>query len=304
MRRRRGKELPLNKPSVSEIRDWWASHPMTYGNTHGGAQFRTPDKKQVTLTLGTREFFDAADQRFYAWNPTLHTLEDKFGVLFDYKRFKGKQVLELGCGLGCMAMNWAQKGAHITATDLNPMAISQTRRRFDLFGLEGSILEMDAENLCYPDQTFDFAYSWGVLHHTLNIKQALAELYRVLKPGGSTGVMLYNRNSLLYLYTIRILEGYLHLENDFLTPLKLASRYTDGSREEGNPYTWPVTKKEIVENLFSQFRDVRIDVLGSDIAHVLDLAFPRFGTYLFPRIGLRALGRRWGWSLWITGRKV
>jgi len=285
------------------IRGWWASNPMTYGITHGGTEYKSGHEKSTSYELGTREFFETADQRFYGWNTPLHTPQDKFGNLFDYRQFQGKQVLELGCGMGCMAMNWAKKGADVTAVDLNPVAVAQTRRRFEIYGLTGNILEMDAENLNFQEGSFDFAYSWGVLHHSPNLKNALDEIFRVLKPGGATGVMLYNRDSFLYRYTIRTLEGYLHMENEFLNPLELASRYSDGGREEGNPYTWPVTKEEIGD-LFNKFKEIRIKVLGTDIEYVLDLALPRLGSWIFPRKLSRALGRRWGWSLWITAKKA
>ena len=52
-------------------------------------------------------------------------------------------------------------------------------------------------DLDYSDNTFDFVYSWGVIHHSGNIKKSLKEIYRVLKKGGTSKIMIYNKNSLI-----------------------------------------------------------------------------------------------------------
>jgi SAM-dependent methyltransferase len=200
-------------------------------------------------------------------------------------------------------MNWARHGANVTAVDLNPVAIAQTRRRFEIYGLAGNIHEADAENLEFPDNTFDYVYSWGVLHHTPNIKQAINGLYRVLRPGGRVGVMLYHRNSVMYRFLMAYIEGFVNMERKFLSPLELASRYTDGDRAEGNPHTWPVTKREVRRDLFADFSHVRIDIFGTELVSIFNQWHPRLGKRL-PRRLIEACMRRWGWSLWITGEKA
>lgn len=284
------------------IRDWWADNPMTYAATHGQTRYRAQNGAIYQVDLGSRAFFEAADATFYAWNRPLHTPEGRFARIFDYARYRGRPVLEVGCGMGCMAMNWAQQGARVTAVDLNPVAVAQTRQRFALYGLAGNICEADAEALPFADGAFDYVYSWGVLHHTPGIRQAIEELRRVLRPGGAVGVMLYHRHSLRHRYVIQYLEGYLNMESVFLDSLGLASRYTDGMQQEGNPHTWPVTKREVTDDLFARFRNVRVKVLGTDVPAVLNLMAPQLGV-LLPRPLLKALARRWGWSLWITAER-
>jgi SAM-dependent methyltransferase len=286
----------------SSIRDWWANAPMTYGEQHGEAIYHRPDGSVETVELGSPRFFELADEVFYRWNEPLHSTEAKFGLLFDYQRYRGKDVLEIGCGMGCMASNWSRQGARISAVDLNPVAVSQTRRRFQVMGLEGTIQEADAESLPFEDQSYDFVYSWGVLHHTPGIRQAISEIHRVLKPGGRVGLMLYNRNSILYRYFVQYQEGLVNLESRFLSPLELASRYGDGGRQEGNPHTWPVTRREVLRDLIPMFVGPEIKVLGTDVPAALDTWFPSLGNRL-PLSWRKALARRWGWSLWITAEK-
>ena len=275
---------------------------MTYGIEHGLTTYKAEDGSEASVEIGSREFFDLADKTFYAWNAAQHDKTGHFGKLFGYERYAGKPVLEVGCGMGCMAMNWALNGAQVTAVDMNPVAIEQTRRRFQAFGLSGDIREADAESLPFEDESFEYAYSWGVLHHTPGTKHAIGELLRVLRTGGRVGVMLYHRNSAWHRFLTEYVEGFLNMESRFLSSLQLASRYGDGYREEGNPHTWPVTKKEVRKDLFHGFKDVRIGVLGTELVWILNQLFPKLGATM-PRRLMRACIRRWGWSLWITAEK-
>ena len=287
----------------SDIRDWWAGSPMTYGNVHGNSEYHHPDGTVEVVKLGSQRFFELADETFYRWNLPHHVGGRRFGALFDYERYRGRPVLEVGCGMGCMAMNWAQGGAQVTAVDLNPVSVKQTRARFEIFGLPGDIREADAEALPFSDRQFAFAYSWGVLHHTPGTRQTITELYRVLEPGGRVGVMLYNRRSLLYRFLVRFQEGWVNMERRFLSEIQLASRYGDGERAEGNPHTWPVTADEVRRDLFASFANVRVEVFGTDVPNVLNVWADALGTRRMPKPLVRALARRWGWSLWITGEK-
>lgn len=292
----------MSQPAIKDrIRQWWASAPMTYGETHGNTEYARPDGTVETVQIGSKRFFELADERFYSWNTRLHTEVGPFGAIFPYLEMRGREVLEVGCGMGCMAMNWAQRGAKMTAVDLNEVSIAQSRQRFGHFGLSGDFRQADAETLPFDGERFDYAYSWGVLHHTPGTARAIEEIHRVLRPGARIGVMLYHRKSFLYRYTIAYIDGWLNLERRFLDELKLASRYGDGGREEGNPHTWPVTKREVHE-LFAKFSDVRIEVLGADLPPILNAWQPGLHQALPPRL-LAALARRYGWSLWITARK-
>ena len=292
-----------NQTDVKQaIRNWWAEYPMTYGYEHGFATYTKEDGTVVELEIGTREFFEFADKTFYNWNQSKHNEKGYFGRIFDYDKYVGKPVLEVGCGMGCMAMNWANHRARITAVDLNPVAVSTAKKRFEIFNLDGDIREADGEELPFEDNTFDYVYSWGVLHHSPNTKKSIAELYRVMKRGARAGIMLYHRRSLMYRFFTEYVDGFVNMESKFLSPLELASRYGDGDRREGNPHTWPVTKKEVYKDLFQQFRNVRINVLGIEVEQIMDQWARNFGSK-FPRALLNACIRRWGWSLWITGEK-
>lgn len=280
-------------PRVSE---WWAEHPMTYGDTHGESSYANR-----VLEPGTREFFDEIDRRFYLWNRSLHG-ERPFDRLFPYDAYgPGSRVLEVGCGMGTMAMNWADAGASVTAVDVSATAVAQTRIRLGLNGLEGDVMNADAHCLPFADDTFDYAFSWGVLHHSPDIGRSVMELLRVVRPGGGFGIMLYNRRSLLYGYVIAYLEGYLHRERRFLSRIELASRYSDAGREEGNPYTQPVTKGQVLRILRPHTVGAGVRVLGTDLDGVLATAGQGL-QLIVPRWAKKPWSRRVGWSLWFNGQ--
>jgi ubiquinone/menaquinone biosynthesis C-methylase UbiE len=281
---------------VGQVRDWWAEHPMTYGETHGESEYGRGEAYE----RGTREFFERIDAEFHSWNTPLHGAEP-FDRLFPFAEYgDGARVLEVGCGMGTMAMHWARHGAKVTAVDLNPTAVEQTRRRFELLGLEGDIRQADGRSLDFAAGEFDYAYSWGVLHHSPDIDGSFAELLRVVRPGGGFGVMVYHRRSLLHWYLTEYLEGVVHMERRFLDSLELASRYGDAAREEGNPHTWPMTKAELSSSLGRFSDDVAIRVLGTDVDGVLNQAMPGIAQFV-PRWVKKPWARRFGWSLWAHG---
>lgn len=113
----------------------------------------------------------------------------------DYRGARGLDVLDVGCGQGIDVCEYALAGATVTGIDLTPRHVELARQHLDELGLEGTIVEGDAEALPFPDSTFDRVSSNGVLHHTPDLPRALAEIHRVLRPGGRATVIVYNRNS-------------------------------------------------------------------------------------------------------------
>jgi SAM-dependent methyltransferase len=278
-----------------QVRRWWADRPMTYGAVHGDSEYGGD-----AVELGTPEFFARVDERFLSWNRPLHD-ERPFGKLFPFDEYAGRRVLEVGCGMGTMAMAWARAGAQVTAVDLNPTSVQQTARRFELEGREVDVREADGRSLPFADDAFDYAWSWGVLHHSPDLATSLDELLRVVRPGGGFGLMLYNRRSFQHWYLTEYIEGFLHLERRFLDAVERASRYSDAGREEGNPHTWPVTEEEVRRMLGPRAESVEARTLGTDLDGVLDTAVPGLGSAL-PAWVKKPWARRFGWSLWFSGR--
>lgn len=126
-----------------------------------------------------------------------YRLEPYIREFAGFDRCKGAKVLEIGVGLGADHQSFAEGGADLHGVDLTPRAIEHTTRRLAHFGLSSQLAVGDAENLPFPDDSFDIVYTWGVLHHSPDTPKAFREVLRVLKPGGTARIMVYSKWSLV-----------------------------------------------------------------------------------------------------------
>ena len=117
--------------------------------------------------------------------------------LVDYNGYGGKQVLEVGCGIGTDLARFAAGGAQVTGVDLSTTAIDFARQNFSHLGLSGDFRVEDGVSLPFPDASFDVFYCHGVLQYAADPAAILREGCRVLKPGGEAIMMVYNSRSWL-----------------------------------------------------------------------------------------------------------
>ncbi|MDP2923736.1 MAG: methyltransferase domain-containing protein [Candidatus Omnitrophota bacterium] len=106
--------------------------------------------------------------------------------------FKGKKVLDAGCGIGRFTYALTQLGAYVTAIDYNDIAVKIAYEYFK-DNSQVKVIQADIFNLPFPENSFDFILSWGVLHHTGNTKEAFDKLVPLLKNNGILFVMLYEK---------------------------------------------------------------------------------------------------------------
>ena len=165
-------------------RDFWQNHPMRYDwNT------------AVAPAEFSPEFYKIIDERFLS--DVSHYMPWRnipFEAVIPFDELKTKDVLEIGVGCGTHAQIIAPHCKSYTGIDLTEYAAKCTTERLKLAGIPATIRQMDAEKLQFPDNSFDFIWSWGVIHHSSNTRQILKEMHRVLRPGGKATVMVYNRS--------------------------------------------------------------------------------------------------------------
>jgi ubiquinone/menaquinone biosynthesis C-methylase UbiE len=119
--------------------------------------------------------------------------------LVDFHAYRGKNLLEVGCGAGIDLVRFAQAGAHVTGIDLSTTAIELATTNLAHHGMSGDLHVMNGESMQFSDESFDVVYAHGVLQYTACPEKMVAEMHRVLKPGGVAIVMVYNRYSWLNL---------------------------------------------------------------------------------------------------------
>jgi ubiquinone/menaquinone biosynthesis C-methylase UbiE len=166
------------QPLISIINSYWEN------NIHDLAVTAHP--------VGTPGFFLELDAYRY----------DKLQYLprwIDFSSFRGMKLLEVGCGLGTDLVHFAGEGAQVTGVDLSKQAIELAQRNFEQHDLQANLYVMNGEKLEFPDEAFEVVYCHSVLQYTTDPEKMVAEIYRVLKPGGKAILVVYNKKSWLNL---------------------------------------------------------------------------------------------------------
>jgi 2-polyprenyl-3-methyl-5-hydroxy-6-metoxy-1,4-benzoquinol methylase len=245
-------------------KNWWEELPMTYADWE--SENRIPKTKQDFLRL---------EKLFLEGNPFL--IDN-----FDFSKFKDKKVLEIGCGSGVASCIFVREGAKVTAIDITQNAIDMTKKNALLQKLKLNIKQEDAENLGLKNESFDFIFSWGVLHHSQNTLKTFEEVSRILKNKGEGLIMVYNKNSLRYylngIYWL-IFKGKIFKRYSLNS---VQSFYTDGY------YHRHFTPKELEEEL--KKRGLKCTKIS--ITHMGTRMIP-----FLPRRLVEWLKKRWGWLL-------
>ena len=216
-----------------------------------------------------------------------YQLEPYIPPFADFAGAKGKRVLEIGVGLGADHQRFAEAGAELWGIDLTARAIEHTRRRLACIGWSSHLAVGDAEHMEFPDDFFDRVYSWGVLHHSPDTPRAIAEVWRVLKPGGRASIMIYHTWSLVGLMLwvrYALLRG-----RPWLSLTKIYDRYLE------SPGTKAYTVGE-AKAMFQAYTAVRIETVLTHGDLLESAAGQRHGGALLTlarRIWPRSLIRRW-----------
>jgi ubiquinone/menaquinone biosynthesis C-methylase UbiE len=289
--------------SVSDVQKFWNA---------------TPCQSTLSQQSDRRKYFEEITHR------RLQGREWHVPRIANFEAFSGKDVLEIGCGVGTDGFEFAKNGARYFGVDLTPNSIQLAKERFDLFHVDGTFTVANAEAwLPFEDNSFDHIYSFGVLHHSPETQAIIDEMYRVLRPDGTFTVMLYNKSSINYYIEIMFLRKLFRwiLYPNFMP--KLVSKVTGfdewklrGHREilkarrsiskeewvsmntDGPhcPLSKVYNKREAAE-LFQKFRNIKQEVWEFNTDH-----WSFIGKFIPKRV-VYLIGRLWGWHRIIYGTK-
>lgn len=162
--------------TIEEVKEYWNRRPCNIRHSNA--------------PIGTREYFDQVEARKYFVEPHIP-------VFAEFPKWAGKRVLEVGCGIGTDAVNFARAGANYTGVDLSEESLAIAKQRFDVYGLTGRFEQANAEELdtLFKNETFDLIYSFGVIHHTPNPGGAVASIRKLMTHQSEFRLMVYAKNS-------------------------------------------------------------------------------------------------------------
>lgn len=266
---------------IQRVQEYWNSRPCNI--------------RHSTAEIGTKQYFDEVEARKYFVEPHIPGFAE-------FDRWRGKKVLEIGCGLGTDTMNFARAGANVTAVDLSRESLNLARRRAEVFGLSDRIkfFEANAEDLSVviPPEKYDLVYSFGVIHHSPNPEKIVKQIREhFINPGGTLKLMVYYRYS-WKVFWILMTQG----KGAFWNLDKLVATHSEA--QTGCPITYSYSRKSLREMLEPGFavKDIWVD-------HIFPYRIPDYVKYRYvkewyfrylPTSTLRWLERHLGWHLCVT----
>jgi ubiquinone/menaquinone biosynthesis C-methylase UbiE len=249
---------------INTVKDFWERH--------------VNNEYYTCADRGSSKYFSEIEAKRYRYHYHLPELFERLKA----DELAGKNLLEIGCGIGIDTLTLASLGfREVVGIDVSKTAIDIATDNAESKNVANVRFERaNGESLNFPNDWFDFVYSFGVIHHTPSINDAIAEIHRVLKPGGWAIVMIYHRRSL-----VNLVHTVLGLPYESPRSLKdqcpVVNRYT---RREA-------------QQLFAAFAETNIH---TDYPFTYGM---RYFTFFLPTLAKRILGRVIGWHLMINARK-
>lgn len=246
--------------------------------------------------VGTKQYFDEVEARKYLVEPHIP-------LFAEFEKWKGKKVLEIGCGIGTDTMNFARAGAQVTAVDLSTESLALAKKRAEVFGLDNiTFYQANAERLSdyVPVDRYDLVYSFGVIHHTPHPERVIEQIHQYLDKDSIFKIMVYHRRS-WKVFWMQMKYG----KKPGETLDELIARYSEA--ETGCPVTYSYTSGTIKEFLKGfEITDMKVD-------HIFPYSIPEYINYRYKKIWyfnylpsslFRWMEQRWGWHLCATARKT
>jgi len=146
------------------------------------------------------------------------------------RKITGKQVLDVGCGGGILAEEFAAAGFTVTGIDPSENSLDTARNHATLSGLSIDYRKGTGESIEFDDNSFDIVCCCDVLEHVRDLPKCISEISRVLKPGGVFFFDTFNRTPLSKFIVIKLFQEWrtvafmppnLHVYDMFIKPSEL-----------------------------------------------------------------------------------
>lgn len=272
---------PFDSIEVEKVQNYWNARPCNI--------------RHSPSPVGTRQYFDEVEARKYFVEPHIP-------LFAEFDKWKGKKVLEIGCGIGSDTMNFARAGAQVTAVDLSTESLALAKKRAEVFGFDNiTFYQANAEQLSdfVPVERYDLVYSFGVIHHTPHPERVIEQIHKYMDKDSMFKMMVYHRASWKVFW---MLLKYGRQQGETLD--ELIARYSEA--ETGCPVTYSYTV-ETVKPFLKGFK-----VIDTKIDHIFPYSIPEYRNYQFrkvwyfrylPKALFRWMEQHWGWHLCVTAKQ-
>jgi len=256
--------------TIEKVKDYWNARPCNI--------------KHSKAEIGSKQFFDEIEQRKYF-------VERHIPYFAEFNEWRGKRVLEIGCGIGTDSINFVRSGADLVVIELSDESLKIVKKRFDLFGLKAKLYNGDAEDLAtilQQEEKFDLVYSFGVIHHSPHPEKILHEIMKIIKPGGELRMMLYSKFS----------------TKNLMIMLGLAQP----EAQSGCPIAYKYTKNEVKKLIgprFEIFSIAKNHIFPYRISDYVQYRYvKKFPWNIMPRFLFSKLEKVLGWHLLIKAKFI
>jgi SAM-dependent methyltransferase len=252
-------------PDIEDVKKFWDSRPC--------------NSKHSSKPPGTKEYFDEVELKKF-------TAEPHIPDFCDFGRWQGQRVLEIGAGIGTMAINFARAGADYTGIELSGESLALTQQRFDVYGYQGKFYQGNAEKLTdfVPVEHYDLVFTWGVVHHSPNPHEILKQAKHYMRPGTILKVMVYAA----------------HSWKNYMIEVGL----DQPEAQYGCPIAYTYTTDQLISMIGPGFENITVE---QDHIFPFQIEPYKQGKYLkqpwfdsMPPEMFRALERKLGWHLMLT----
>ena len=252
--------------TIEEVKKFWNDRPCNV--------------RHSSKEVGTEEYFNEVERKKFFVEP--HILD-----FTNFEQWNGRKVLEIGCGLATVGINFALHGAEYTGVELSEESLSLAKKRFEVFGQDGAFYSGNAEQLSsfVPVETYDLIQSFGVIHHSPHPEKIVSEIKKYMNENSVLKIMLYAKNSW---------KNYM-----------IDAGLDQPEAQYGCPIANTYTKEDVVELLDGY------DVLSIEQDHIFPYQVEPYkrGEYIkqpwFEAMSpemFRALEKNLGWHLLITAK--
>jgi 2-polyprenyl-3-methyl-5-hydroxy-6-metoxy-1,4-benzoquinol methylase len=275
------KAIGFEGVEIGQVKDYWDRRPCNI--------------RHSTQPVGSRQYFDEVEARKYLVEPHIPGFAE-------FERWRGKLVLEIGCGIGTDTVNFARHGAQVTSVDLSERSLELAQQRIRVYGLQDQVrfYRGNAEELrsLVPVEPYDLIYSFGVIHHTPHPERVLEQVRQYVRPGTVVKVMVYHRRSWKVLRIV-LGEG----RGRFWKLRELVAKSSEA--QTGCPITYTYTReeaRELLERHGFHTRAIEVDhIFPYRIKDYVKYRYVREPYFQWMPAGMfRALEKRLGWHLCIT----